>query len=155
MSSNTNELFDGQWQVLAWEQVYDDGRRELPMGEQLEGFIRYSPDGRMVCMISRADRARFELGGQWNAPDEEKARAYDSMLCYAGRYRVEGDTVTHLVDMSLFPNWKGGEQKRRFALRPDGTLELTARLEAGTPQARTARLVWRRAATTPSQGVSQ
>jgi len=147
-----NELFDGQWQVVAWEQLYDDGRRELPMGDRLEGFICYSPDGRMVCMISRADRARFEKGGQWNAPDEEKARAYDSMLAYAGRYSVDGDTVTHFVDMSLFPNWKGGEQKRKFALRADGTLELTARLEAGTPQARTARLAWRRA---PSQGVSE
>ena len=58
---------------------------------------------------------------------------------------VEGDTVTHAVDLSLFPNWQGGQQKRRFALRADGMLELTARLEEGTSEARTARLVWRRA----------
>jgi hypothetical protein len=146
---DSEAIFDGQWEVVAWEQVYDDGRRELPMGEQLEGFIRYSADGRMACMIGRADRARFVKGGQWNAPDEEKARAYDSLMAYAGRYRVEGDTVVHLVDLSLFPNWKGGEQKRKFQLRADGTLEVTARIEAGTSEARTARLVWRRA---PSQG---
>lgn len=146
---STPDPFDGLWQIVAWEQLYDDGRRELPMGERLEGFIRYSPDGRMACMIGRADRARFEKGGQWNAPDEEKARAYDSMLAYAGRFRIDGDTVTHFVELSLFPNWKGGEQKRRFELRADGTLALTARLEEGTAQARTARLLWRRA---PTQG---
>jgi hypothetical protein len=151
---SNNDAFVGLWRVVSWEQLYDDGRRELPMGEQLEGFIRYSEDGQMVCLISRSDRGRFQRGGQWDAPDEEKARAYDSMLCYAGRYRIDGDTVTHFVDMSLFPNWKGGEQKRRFALRPDGTLELTARLESGTSQARTARLVWRRAPPAPSQGAS-
>lgn len=53
----------GRWDIVAWEQLYDDGRRELPMGEQLEGFIRYLPDGDMVCMVSRVDRPRFVKGG--------------------------------------------------------------------------------------------
>ncbi|MHA4871857.1 lipocalin-like domain-containing protein [Duganella sp. PWIR1] len=134
----------GRWDIVSWEQLYDDGRRELPMGEQLEGFIRYLPDGDMVCMISKAGRKPFEQGGQWNAPDAEKARAYDSMLSYSGRYRVDGDTITHQVQASLFPNWIGGEQKRKLVVQDDGTLALQARLEADTPQARTARLVWRR-----------
>ena len=134
----------GRWDIVAWEQVYDDGRRELPMGEHLEGFIRYLPDGDMVCMIGRAERAKFVKGGQWNAPDDEKALAYQSMLAYAGRWRIAGDVITHRVEMSLFPNWKGGEQKRRVQVQADGTLALTARLEDSTPQARTARLVWRR-----------
>lgn len=134
----------GRWDIVSWEQLYDDGRRELPMGEHLEGFIRYLPDGDMVCMISKAGRPPFEQGGQWHAPDADKARAYDAMLSYAGRYRVDGDMVTHQVQASLFPNWIGGEQQRRLAWRADGTLALQARLEAGTPQARTAQLVWRR-----------
>ena len=141
--SNTLDL-TGRWDIVSWEQLYDDGRRELPLGERLTGFIRYLPDGDMVCMISRADRPRFEQGGQWHAPDADKARAYESMLSYAGRYRIDGDLIVHTVEASLFPNWVGGEQKRRFALQDDGTLALTARLEDGTPQARTARLAWRR-----------
>ncbi|WP_020655771.1 alpha/beta fold hydrolase [Massilia niastensis] len=134
----------GRWDIVSWEQLYDDGRRELPLGEQPSGFIRYLPDGDMVCMISRADRKPFAQGGQWHAPVEDKARAYDSMLSYAGRYHVEGDTITHSVEASLFPNWIGGVQKRRWALQDDGTLVLQARLEDDTPQARTARLAWRR-----------
>ena len=134
----------GRWDIVSWEQLYDDGRRELPMGEHLEGFIRYTPDGDMVCMIARTDRAKFVKGGQWNAPDDEKAAAYQSMLAYAGRWRLDGDVITHSVQMSLFPNWKGGEQKRRVQVNPDGSLALTARLEDNTPQARTARLLWRR-----------
>lgn len=46
--------------------------------------------------------------------------------------------------MSLFPHWVGGEQKRCVVVQPEGTIALTARLEDHTPQARTARLVWRR-----------
>lgn len=141
-----NDALVGRWSIVSWEQLYDDGRRELPLGESLEGFINYGSEGDMVCMIARADRSPFTTGGQWNANDAEKALAYNSMLSYAGRYAVDGDTVSHFVDLSLFPNWKGGVQKRRFVFRNDGTLALEARLEGGTPQARTARLVWRRKA---------
>jgi len=135
----------GRWEILAWEQAFDDGRRELPMGDSLQGFIQYTADGYMACMIARAERPNFTSGGQWNASDAEKAGAYNGMLAYGGRYEVNGDLITHHVDISLFPNWRGGAQKRRVEVNADGTLTLSARLEEGTPQARTARLVWRRA----------
>jgi hypothetical protein len=147
MKVSLPKQFVGRWDLVSWEQRYDDGRVQLPMGEKPRGFILYTEEGDMVCMISRENRKRFEKGGQWDAPDEEKASAYNSMLSYAGRVSVEGDTITHGVEMSLFPNWEGGTQKRKFQLNPDGSLELTARLETGTPQARTAALVWRRATT--------
>lgn len=66
------------------------------------------------------------------------------MLAYSGRWRLDGDVVTHHVQMSLLPYWGAGEQKRRVVVQADGTIALTARLEDHTPQARTARLVWRR-----------
>lgn len=139
------DQFIGRWNLIAWEQRYDDGRIQKPMGDHPRGFIRYTDDGELVVMISRADRRRFEQGGQWEAPDADKAYAYNTMLSYAGRYSVDGDTVAHHVDMSLFPNWEGGTQKRKFEFRADGTLELSGRMEAGTPEARTVALVWRRA----------
>ncbi|ENO79133.1 lipocalin-like domain-containing protein [Thauera sp. 63] len=135
----------GRWDILSWEQVFDDGRSELPMGEGLHGFIRYTDDGDMDCMIARANRPKFETGGQWNASDAEKARAYTSMLAYAGTYSLDGEVVTHKVSISMFPNWVGSEQRRRIQVNADGTIALTARMEEGTPQARTVRLVWRKA----------
>ncbi len=142
MSTETELI--GKWTLLAWEQVYDDGRIEYPMGEKLEGFIRYSADGGMMCMLSRADRPAFVSGGQWSASAEEKAAAYDSMLCYAGRYQRDGDLISHHVEMSLFPNWKGGTQKRRVEKLAGSELVLIARLEEGSAEARTSRLIWRR-----------
>ncbi|WP_292934223.1 lipocalin-like domain-containing protein [Noviherbaspirillum sp.] len=135
----------GRWQIVAWEQVYDDGRRTYPMGQQVEGFIQYDPDGRMMCMLCRGDRQNFTTGGQWNASEQEKAQAYSSMLAYAGTYSVAGDTVSHNVELSAFPNWKGGTQKRRIETMEAGQLVLAARLEEGTSEARTARLAWKRA----------
>lgn len=135
----------GRWQIVAWEQVYDDGRRTYPMGQQVEGFIQYDPDGRMMCMLCRGDRQNFTTGGQWNASEQEKAQAYSSMLAYAGTYTCAGDTVSHHVELSAFPNWKGGTQTRRIEVMEAGQLVLAARLEEGTSEARTARLAWKRA----------
>lgn len=134
----------GRWDIVSWLQLYDDGRVQAPLGDRLEGFLRYLPDGDMIVFIERADRAPFVTGGQWNADDAEKAAAYGSVLSYAGRYEIDRDHVIHHVEHSLFPNWKGGRQRRAVRLEGD-TLFIEARLEEGTGEARTAQLKWRRA----------
>lgn len=134
----------GRWNIVSWLQLYDDGRRQAPLGENLEGFIRYLDDGDMVCIIANADQPGFTTGGQWNASEAERARAYSSMLAYAGKWRIDGDCVIHAVEQSLFPGWKGGDQRRQVRLEGN-SLYIEARLEAGTPEARTAQLKWQRA----------
>jgi hypothetical protein len=57
---------------------------------------------------------------------------------------VKDGIIHHNVRHSLFPNWEGGTQTRMAIFNGD-TLELTARLEEGTTEARTARLSWKRA----------
>lgn len=136
------DSIQGRWNILSWEQLYDDGRVVHPMGTELEGFIEYSPHG-MFCVIARKGREHFSSGGQWSASDAEKAAAYGSYLTYAGDYEVVGEHILHHVQHSLFPNWEGGVQ-RRLALFDGEVLALTARLEEGTSEARTARLTWRR-----------
>lgn len=134
----------GRWDIVTFEQAYDDGRKLFPFGQDIEGFVRYVADGDMIVFIAKKQRPAFVKGGQWNAPDDEKAAAYDSVLSYAGRWSVEGDEISHFVDYSVFPNWVGGVQKRKLRVLDDGCIALEARLEDGTPEARTARLVWRR-----------
>lgn len=140
----TNQDLAGRWQLITFAQNYDDGRQVLPMGNAPQGMIQYTEDGYMSCMICRPDRHNFTTGGQWNASDTEKANAYNGMMAYAGRYDIQGNTVTHHVQMSLFPNWVGGQQQRVFTLDEHGQLSLTARLEENTPEARTALLLWKR-----------
>lgn len=133
----------GHWSITAWVQEYDDGRRVHPVGEHPHGYVSYGPDGRMSTMVSAADRPRFTTGGQWTADDAEVVAAYRSFLGYAGRWRLDGDRVVHSVEISLFPDWVGTDMVRQVRLRGD-ELDLLARLEDGTPEARTARLSWRR-----------
>jgi len=132
----------GRWDILSWEQRYDDGRVLHPMGTELEGFIEYGPHG-MFCVVAQAGREAFVSGGQWSADEAERAGAYASYLTYAGDYDVQGEQILHHVRYSLFPNWVGGTQ-RRVAILEGDELALTARLEEGTSEARTAILAWRR-----------
>lgn len=129
--------------MKAQRSIHDDGRVLHPMGKELEGFIEYGDFG-MFCVMAKKDRLQFLSGGQWSADNDEKADAYGSYLTYAGDYEVQGDVILHHVRHSLFPNWKGGTQKRVASLEGD-VLALTARLEEGTGEARTARLLWKRA----------
>jgi hypothetical protein len=141
-STSTFDLV-GRWDIISWVQQYDDGRLQYPMGADLIGFIRYTSDGDVIVQISRSDRPQFTTGGQWDADKAEQAAAYGSMLTYSGRYVLDGDHVTHHVDISLYPGWVGTLQRRRLAIGDDGTIALEARLEPDTPEARTARLLWR------------
>ena len=135
---------EGCWRLLAWIQHYDDGRVKQTFGPTPQGQITYVA-GRMSCVMSRPDRVRFTTGGQWNADATEKAGAYDALMAYTGTYEMslDGNFVTHHVDQSLFPNWIGGAQRRKVEWEGE-KLTLTARLEEGTSEARTARLVWER-----------
>lgn len=138
---NVDDL-SGTWHLVAWRQRYDDGRVVHPLGEEPVGVLHYDAD-RMSCLISRRPRAKFSAGGQWSAEATDRAEAYSGFLAYAGRFELDGDTVHHHVDVSLYPNWVGTDQVRQAQIM-DGELYLTARLEPDGPQARIAELLWRR-----------
>ena len=82
---------------------------------------------------SRPERARWRvvLPGGYNHPD-------------AGRYTVHEGRVLHHVETSLFPNWVGGAQERRYKLDGDRLPLSTAPLLQGGRERR-ALLVWERA----------
>jgi len=133
----------GRWTLVNWRQEYDDGRIQYPFGEDAVGVIHYSASGHMYCAISRARRANFVSGGQWTASEAERASAYDGYLTYTGTFSIKPGMVSHHVELAIYPNWVGSVQNRAFAFC-DGELHLTARLEEGTAEARTALLHWRR-----------
>jgi hypothetical protein len=94
-----------------------------------------------VAMMS-AGRPRFTDKDVKKGTNEEKTTAVDTYVSYSGRYEVQGDTVIHHVEVCLFPNWVGNDQKRTFQV--DGNrLILSTPLPGGDIQ-RSAHLVWER-----------
>ncbi len=115
----------GRWRLTSWSARNEDGTVSYPFGEDAEGSLVYTPDGWMIAALAVGDRARMSGEDVLGGSEAERAAAYSTYLAYCGTYEVDGDAVVHQVRMSLFPNWVGSEQRRRFELSGD-ELVLTA-----------------------------
>ena len=69
------------------------------------------------------------------ASSKERAEAFATMFAYAGRYTLEGDTVTHHVEAHSTQNWVGTDFVRQVTLEGN-------RLTIRAPRGR--KLTWER-----------
>jgi Lipocalin-like domain len=135
--------FVGTWRLVSMEGRLSDGTVTYPLGADAHGFIMYAADGYMSVAISAAERPRLGTSDLLAGSDEQLAAAARTFISYAGRYSVEGELVRHAVDVSLFPDWAGGIQERRFRFEGH-TLELSTDPIPWGGKERTAVLVWER-----------
>jgi hypothetical protein len=107
----------GTWtMVSAVREEIPSGTKTDQFGPDPHGFITYDADGRMMAIITRRKRAT-PAGGRATA--EEAETLFRSMMSYAGTYSVEGNVVTHDVDISWNQTFTGSKQKRFFTLEGD------------------------------------
>lgn len=122
----------GTWYLDEAYAIDDAGTRLYDVyGDKPDGVITYSPDGRMVALITHAGRARMQ-GDRQAAPAEERAEAYSSCISYGGTYTVEADRVIHHVDISTYQNWVGTDLVRLYERGPDSlTLRTIPQMQNG------------------------
>jgi hypothetical protein len=141
----------GGWRLVSWENRATDGQVTYPMGIDALGALLYTADARFSVTISRRGRKGFAAGDLLSGTSEEKARAVEGFVAYAGRYSFHGDRVIHHVELSLFPNWVGTDQERSVELAGNRLiLSASPLLLAGKPQV--PRLVWERVDSSPNRG---
>jgi hypothetical protein len=133
----------GTWRLVSRKNRDAGGQVTYPMGANPLGYLVYTPVGHFTVTISRPRRAGFPLDDLLGGTMEDKARAVESFVAYAGTYTFYGDRVVHHVELSLFPNWVGTEPERAAELTEDRlTLSAGPLPLAGKQQL--ARLVWER-----------
>jgi hypothetical protein len=140
MSSNP---LVGTWRLISWENRSLDGEVSHPLGEGASGYIAYNEDGYVFVAIMRPGRRPFVAGDLLSGSTAEKASAAETYVSYCGRYDFHGDTVTHLVELCLFPNWVGVPQERLVKIDGDRLILSTRPLVLEGRQ-QTAHLVWER-----------
>lgn len=147
MSRSKNPLA-GLWILVKYLVRFEkDGREVCPLGEDAKGYIYYSPEGFTAGVMMRNDRPNFTTGDRLGATDAEKVKAWDSCITYMGFYRLEegGDRVTHMIRLSLYPNYSDQDQFRHIKYLDNGNIELTNYIEERGVR-RVAIATWRRAA---------
>src|SRR5271165_480097 len=115
-------LLLGTWKLESM--VYEataSGQRSSPYGDHPDGYLSYSPDGRMyaICVADDRPKPRDPI-----PTDEENIKLQGSMFAYAGTYTADGQKVVHHVDISWNQSWTGTDLVRLYRLEGD-TLTIT------------------------------
>src|SRR5690242_19192347 len=66
-----------------------------------------------------------------NPTDEHRVKLHQTMFAYAGTYTLEGDKVTHHVDVSWNENWTGTDVVRFYKLEGNTLTITTAPAKSG------------------------
>jgi hypothetical protein len=138
----------GVWELVSWRLIGGDGAMTEPLGPSPRGHLVYTAGGDMSVVISAAGRRPLADDPAARSV-ADRAAAFDGVHAYAGRWRVDGDEIIHVVGPATLPNYEGTEQRRRLVLNGD-------LMTLATPAGRAAhiapgsgvsgQLVWRRRA---------
>ena len=98
----------GIWKIVSyeWENQATSIRQPM-MGKNPTGYIIFTPEGRMMVIITGEGR-------KTPVTDQDRVGLFNSMSAYTGIYRVEGDKWITKVDVAWFPGRVGTEQVRFF-----------------------------------------
>jgi hypothetical protein len=103
----------GLWKVISFESEFQaTGERETVLGKNPTGYIIFTPEGRMMLILTGEGRKAPKT-------DQDRAALFKTMFAYTGMYRVEGDKLITKVDVSWNPVWIGTEQVRFFKIDGD------------------------------------
>jgi hypothetical protein len=131
----------GTWKLISASSTTSAGDRdETPYGPGPAGFLTYTADGRVTALISYGGRKSLSFGG--GAP-EEQAQAFKTFLAYAGRYKFDGDKVTHHIEISSIENYVGKDLVRTVTFHEDRITLVTPPTPMNGKN-QTVKLVWQR-----------
>ena len=110
----------GIWRLVSFEmEVQTTGEREQTRGKNPTGNIIFTPEGRMMVLLT-------DDGRKTPNTDQDRADLFKTMLAYTGMFRIEGDKWITKVDVSGNPALVGTEQARFFRIDGDRLQESTA-----------------------------
>jgi len=135
----------GTWKLKSFvREVAATGERYNERGEHPNGYLSYSPDGRMYAIITWENRIKPH---DLLPTNEERLELQRTMISYAGTYTLDAEKVIHHVDISWNQTWTGTDQVRFYKLQGN-TLTITSAPSRNFTDGREGRsiLVWEKVA---------
>ena len=114
----------GTWRVTSYSRLaLATNEVSRPYGENVIGYLQYSPGGHMVVFLSAGEMPKVSPPFS----EADQAAIYGKMIgAYAGTYSVDGNKVTHHIVAGYRPDWVGGDQIRFVELSGDKLATKTA-----------------------------
>ena len=119
----------GTWTLVGADRIGRDGVRRKDYGADPRGRLMIDERGRYSCQIFSAERPRFGANDKARGTPEEYQAAVLGASTHLGTVTVDEATGTlrFRIEQSLYRNWEGTEQERRYRLEGD---ELTYQVPA-------------------------
>jgi Lipocalin-like domain len=109
----------GFWKLVSYVvEVQTTGEKEPVMGSHPSGYVDFSPEGRVMFILTGEGRKPAKTA-------DERAALLGTLVAYTGIYRIEGDHWITKVDVAWNPEWVGTEQARQFKIEGDRLQVLT------------------------------
>lgn len=126
----------GIWRLVSFEVEFQaTGERQDFWGKNPTGYIIFTPEGRMMVMVTGEGRKPATT-------DQDRAGLLKSLTAYTGMYRIEGDKWITKVDVASSPERVGTEQPRFFKIDGDRLQESTPYMQwAAQPEKGMARFI--------------
>lgn len=109
----------GIWKLFSYEvEVKESGEFFYPLGKNPTGFI---------C-ITENNHVMVTLTGEGRKPassSEDSTELLNSLVSYAGTYRIEGNEWITSVQVAWKPDWVNTEQRRQFEIKDNRLRVLT------------------------------
>ena len=109
----------GIWKLFSYEvEVQETGEFFYPLGKNPTGFI---------C-ITENNHVMVTLTGEGRKPgsnSEDSTVLLNSLVSYAGTYRIEGNEWITSVQVAWKPDWVNTEQRRQFEINDNRLRVLT------------------------------
>jgi hypothetical protein len=110
----TDELY-GTWKLVSFTRnILETGQKIDLFGKAPKGFLNYGRDGRMYAILVKDER--LKPADMSKVTDAQRLDLFNTMSAYAGTFSVDGNKVTHHVDISWNENWTGTAQVRNIKL---------------------------------------
>jgi len=87
----------GTWKLVSQSQkVVDTGEVRQGRGKTPNGYVSFTPDGRVMSIILSDKRPKPESAAQ--VTDQQRIELFNTMNAYAGTYKLEGNKLTYFFD---------------------------------------------------------
>src|SRR5262245_66441075 len=95
----------GNWKLVSQQAIVDGAAPQHTFGSNPNGYMILTRERRMIGIITAEKR-------QSGSSDADRVALHKSMFAYSGKYRIEGNELITIVDVSCNEAWNGAEQRR-------------------------------------------
>lgn len=114
---NLKQNFTGTWSLVSVTNIYPDGNKMYPYGNNPQGMLMADEMGNYAIQILKAVRPKVASGDKNVCTPEENSALVQGSNSHFGHYSIDekNKTITFNIEHASFPNWEGNQQKRSYS----------------------------------------